>query len=177
MDKQSDTYLISKVVMYNDQKAFARLVERHQQDIRLLLLKLTGGDRFRADDLAQETFLKAYYHLRSFQAKAKFSTWLHRIAWRNFLDAEKKRHNHQDVDEMEWAGGSYETESQLHAQMDADSLMQMLRPKEKVALYLSYGKGLPHAEIAEVMECPLGTVKTHIKRGRERIRKYVNVES
>ena len=60
MDKQSDTYLISKVVMYNDQKAFARLVERHQQDIRLLLLKLTGGDRFRADDLAQETFLKAY---------------------------------------------------------------------------------------------------------------------
>ena len=72
----TDADLVARVLVDEDQHAFSELVRRHQSAVRGLLRQLTRTDAALADDLAQEAFLKAYKHIRSFRGEAKFSTWL-----------------------------------------------------------------------------------------------------
>src|SRR5689334_14344277 len=81
-----DTALVARVLASDDRHAFATLVRRHQSTVRGLLRRLTCGDAARADDLAQETFLRAYRGLASLRGSAKLSSWLLSIAYRTFLD-------------------------------------------------------------------------------------------
>ena len=76
-----DQELIARVVAKKDQHAFAQLVLRYQSQLRLWARRLCDGDVHLADDLAQETFIKAYAALGAFRAESKFSTWLYRIAF------------------------------------------------------------------------------------------------
>lgn len=73
------------------------------------------------------------------------------------------------------AEDSYEPGIQIDAELDFQQVISILRPEEKVAIQLAYVKGMTHAQVAEVLDCPLGTVKTLINRGKDRIRKYLNV--
>src|SRR5262245_26735424 len=89
----TDQDLIARVLADDDRNAFAELVRRNQSPVRGLLRKLTGGDHGLADDLAQETFLRAYRALGSFRGETRFSAWLFSIAYRAFLSdrrAQKK---------------------------------------------------------------------------------------
>ena len=81
----TDADLVARVLVDDDHHAFAELVRNHQSAIRGLLRQLTRSDLALADDLAQETFLRAYKHLRSFRGEAKFSTWLYTIVYRTCL--------------------------------------------------------------------------------------------
>src|SRR5689334_14990155 len=81
----SDAELIAKVLLDDNRHAFATLVRRHQSVVRGLLRRLAKGNEALADDLAQETFIKSYQSLKSFRGGAKFSTWLHRIAYNAFI--------------------------------------------------------------------------------------------
>jgi len=72
-----------------DRQAFARLVCAHQGPVRALLRHLTGGHRALADDLAQETFLRAWQSLPRFRSEARFGTWLYRIAYNTYLTLER----------------------------------------------------------------------------------------
>jgi RNA polymerase sigma factor (sigma-70 family) len=76
----SDTALVARVVANDDRSAFELLVRRHQSPLRNFLRRLAKNDAARADDLAQETFIKAYRSMASFAGTAKFSSWLYRIA-------------------------------------------------------------------------------------------------
>ena len=92
----SDIALIAQVVTFGSERAFAQLVKAHQDAVRRFLRRLTNGDEMLADDLAQETFIRAWQHLSSFRQLSGFETWLLRIAYRVFLDEMRKEKNRPD---------------------------------------------------------------------------------
>jgi RNA polymerase sigma factor (sigma-70 family) len=179
----SDTDLIVRVLERDDRHAFAELVRRHQSAVRTLLRRLTGGDRARADDLAQETFLRAYRGLRGYQGGARLSTWLHRIAYRLYLDdlARNPRpgsappalgspeHSAATSDAI----APHRVQSAALLRHDLEGALRLLPEAERAALAVVYGAELTHEEAARVLGCPLGTLKTNVARAKERLRDWL----
>jgi RNA polymerase sigma factor (sigma-70 family) len=129
----SDTDLVV-LALQEDHDAFAELVRRYQSPLRAWLRRLTDGDAARADDLAQETFLRAYRRLRSFRGKGKFSAWLFGIAYNGFRnDARRQRDFVQLSDELGEAlvaddsGEASETLADLNAALQSFSIDQRAR--------------------------------------------------
>src|SRR6185436_15214670 len=81
---------ISRVVRHDDHEAFADLVRLHQSAVRQFLRRLTANDWSRADDLAQDTFWKAYRNIGGFQARGRFLSWLFRIAYQLFITEQRR---------------------------------------------------------------------------------------
>lgn len=175
MDDPSDAVLVARVLVADDRGAFATLVNRHQPGVRGLLRRLCGGDAALADDLAQESFVRAHRGLRRFRGTARLSTWLHRIAYNVFLDqarvAGRRPAGTASPDESAPAADSPAALSEATLlRYDLERAMIALPPAEAAALTLSYVHLFTHEEIAEVLGCPVGTVKTHIARGKQRLR-------
>ncbi len=169
----TDADLVARVLVDDDHHAFAELVRNHQSAIRGLLRQLTRSDLALADDLAQETFLRAYKHIRSFRGEAKFSTWLYRIAYNCFREDARKRKELVGIDEtvLEAQADPQTTDPALkHDLMQA---LQLLPLHERSAILLCCQNGLSHEEAAGVLEIPLGTVKTNVLRGREKLKKLL----
>jgi RNA polymerase sigma-70 factor (ECF subfamily) len=167
MDEASDAGLIARVLADDDRGAFAALVNRHQPAVRGLLRRLCGGDAAVADDLAQETFLRAYRGLPAFRGGARLSTWLHRVAYNVFLTHAARSGRRDDLEPPAARAGAADT---ALLRYDLERAMAALRPPEAAALTLSYVDLLSHDEISQVLGCPVGTVKTHIARGKEKLR-------
>jgi RNA polymerase sigma-70 factor (ECF subfamily) len=178
-----DSELVSRVILADDQLAFSQLVERHQAAIRAFLRRLLAGDHAAADDLAQETFLAAYRKLHTWQAEAKLSTWLHSIAYRKFLERVRKEARYQvmaDVPEPE-AGhhanfhtvpgsrSGNEAESEILAQQ----LMGLLSAEDRACMTMAYSVGMSHEEISEMIELPLGSVKSRIHRAKLKLQQWL----
>ena len=87
----SDAQLVARLVAADDRAAFETLVRRHQSPVRHFFRRLTRNDSQRADDLAQETFLKVFRSISSLLGEAKFSTWLYRVAYNTFLNDQRNR--------------------------------------------------------------------------------------
>ena len=174
MSKTSDEYLISKIILYDDHQAFRELIGRHQNDIRNLLLKLVNFNDRDLDDLAQETIIRIYKYLKTFKGQSSFKTWLYTITYRVFIDANKKGKKYRQLknEEEKVSLQKKEAYSKIDSKIDAEITISCLRPEEKVAIQLSYLQGFSHKEIAEILDCPIGTVKSHINRGKQRIRKF-----
>jgi RNA polymerase sigma-70 factor (ECF subfamily) len=173
----SDAALIARVVVSDDRHAFGELVKRHQSAVRATLRKLTCGNLALADDLAQETFLLAYRNLKSFRQEARFSTWLYRIAYNAFLaDARriKELPMPEEVDAEtlmpEGAHANLGGEQGATMSIDLERAMNVLSEAERAAIVQCYHNDLTHEEAAEVLGCPVGTVKTHILRAKEKLR-------
>jgi RNA polymerase sigma factor (sigma-70 family) len=98
----TDANLVARVIVDDDQHAFGELVRRHQSNVRGLLRQLTRTDIALADDLAQETFLRAYKNIRRFRGEAKFSTWLYRIAYNCFREEARRRKELVGIDAPQW---------------------------------------------------------------------------
>lgn len=167
----NDADLVARVLLDDDHHAFAELVRNHQSTVRGLLRNLTRADVALADDLSQETFLRAYKNIRSFRGEAKFSTWLYRIAYNCFREDARKRKELVGIDE-----------SQLEAEPDPQTVdpalrqdlmhaLQLLPLHERSAVLLCCQNGLTHDEASRVLDIPLGTVKTNVLRGREKLKK------
>lgn len=164
----SESDLIARVILDGDQKAFGRLVGMHQSPIRGFLLRLTRGDAALADDLAQDTFLRAYLKIGTFQGTGRFFSWLARIAYRNFLQhIRKKRPEEVAGDPPEGITPGFERAS--NAKMDVERAFRLLSDNERSAITLCYSYGMSHREASEVTGMPLGTVKSHIARGRVKL--------
>lgn len=171
----SDRVLIAKVVAANDQQAYATLVRRHQSAVRTVLRRMCSGDAALADDLAQEVFIKAYKNLHKFRHDAKFSSWLYRIGYNTYLSyARKKGGKERPIENENQKLSSVEDPPTL-ARHDLNKAMASLRPEERVALSLTFAQDLSHEEAAEILGCPLGTLKTHISRGKNKLRKRLEV--
>jgi RNA polymerase sigma factor (sigma-70 family) len=174
----TDQQLLARVVVSDDRHAFSELVRRHQSAVRATLRKLAGGNAALADDLAQETFLLAYRNLKSFRQDAKFSTWLYRIAYNVFLgDARKIKElpmpEDMDVDALSPAPDLAEKEQparQAALRIDLERAMSVLSDAEKAAIVQCYHNDLSHEEAAEVLGCPVGTVKTHVLRAKQKLK-------
>lgn len=165
-----------------DSRAFDLLVQKYQHKI-LHLIGRYVHDQASAQDVAQEAFIKAYRGLRNFRGDSAFYTWLYRIAIntaKNYLVTESRRTptyevNAEDAEHLDGESGlkeyatperellSEEIKSQIFKAMEA--LPEDLRS----AIVLRELEGMSYEEIAQVMECPIGTVRSRIFRAREAI--------
>ena len=167
----NDADLVARVLLDDDHHAFAELVRNHQSTVRGLLRNLTRADVALADDLAQETFLRAYKNIRSFRGEAKFSTWLYRIAYNCFREDARKRKELVGIDETQLAAEPDPQTVDPGLRQDLMHALQLLPLHESSAVLLCCQNGLTHDEASRVLDIPLGTVKTNVLRGREKLKK------
>jgi RNA polymerase sigma factor (sigma-70 family) len=165
-----DQELIARVVAKKDQHAFAQLVLRYQSQLRLWARRLCDGDAHLADDLAQEAFMKAYAALGAFRAESKFSTWLYRIAFNIAANRWRgKKIQWCELDENEDIEAELCELKQFDAKRDVEAAMQQLSAAQQLAIRLCFEDGFSHDEAASIMGIPLGTLKTHVNRGKQKL--------
>ncbi len=176
---EADEALVARVLASRDTAAFGELVARHQSTVRGVLRKLTG-DHALADDLAQDTFIHAWRKLHTFAGRGRFRGWLLRVAHSRFLMHLRKRKSETALagklrTEMETTLGA--APDRYSGELpDLNRLLSVLSDEERSVLVLSYGYGLTHVEIGQVTGLPLGTVKSHIHRGKARIQSHFSLE-
>jgi RNA polymerase sigma-70 factor (ECF subfamily) len=176
-----DLDLIARVLGRDDRHAFGELVRRHQSAVRAFLRRLTNSQHALADDLAQETFIQAYRDLAKFRGTAPFHSWLFGIAYNRF-----RQHRRREQPTETWAGdvtlahatGGGESTEPGHADAvalrhDLANAMNRLSDDERSAIHLCYDAGLSHDEAAQALGWPLGTLKSHVLRGKEKLKTYL----
>jgi RNA polymerase sigma-70 factor (ECF subfamily) len=167
----TDAELAARVVGSDHQGAFQELVERHQSLIRAFLRRLAAGDHALADDLAQDTFLLAYQKIHTWNGRGKFSSWLHTIAYRQFISHTRKHGRQQVMAEVPDPG--IDERNAVEAELALQKLMLQVGPEERACLTLAYATGMSHEEIGYVTGLPLGTVKSRIHRGKLKLQAWL----
>ena len=183
MQRLSDIALIAQVVTLGSERAFGQLVQAHQEAVRRFLRRLTAGDEMRADDLSQETFIRAWQHLGDFRQLSGFETWLLRIAYRVFLDDERSMARSPLALESESLAviDNNTSEASLTSRegttvglsMDLDQALATLSEKERTCVVLQYVEGQSIRDIADIMGLPENTVKSHLLRGKKNLATYL----
>ena len=176
LSKWEELALIAKCATTDSRSAFERLVVEYSPELRRYLMNLTLGDASLTDDLAQDTFLKAYMSIRSFQGLSRFKTWLFRIAI-NEYDAYVRKRREQRMD------GMAETPviecvtplRNVEAGIDAQKCLAVLSETERSVVLLFYMNDLPIKEIVKITGMPEGTVKSHLSRAKVKMAKVFNV--
>ena len=177
-----DAQLIARCLVGDDRHAFAELVRRHQSSVRACLRKLTAGNHALADDLAQETFVLAWRNLASFRQEARFSTWLYRIATNCWLAQARKRREEllgdrdaalADADALadDVVPVTPDHARAASLRLDMERALGALSEAERAAIVQCYHNDLSHEEAAYVLGCPVGTVKTHVLRGKAKLKR------
>jgi len=167
----TDSELIARVLVSDEHAAFGELVRRHQSAVRNFLRHLTGGDHALADDLAQETFVQAYRGLKKYMGSSAFQTWLLGIAHNHWRNARRRQRTvPMEAAHLATLDPEASTADISDLKHDLARAMHELAPDERTALHLCYQQGLSHREIADVLKWPLGTVKTHLNRSKEKLR-------
>jgi len=151
-----------------DRRAFGELARRHGSAVRSLLRRM-GAEPALADDLAQDAFLAAFESIGEFRGEGAFVGWVKRIAARLYLKRWKKRAELDPVQTGELETGS-DGEGEAANRLDLDGALASLSEVERLCVSLCYGAGLSHAETAAALKAPLGTVKSHVKRGLDKLK-------
>jgi len=151
-----------------DRPAFGELVRRHGSAVRGLLRRM-GAEPSVADDIAQDAFLAAFERITEFRGEGTFSSWVRKIAARLYVRRWRKERRLEALEDERDEGAS-EGELSAVSRIDLDEALKSLNPTEQMCISLCYGAGLSHAEAAEVLNTPLGTVKSHVKRGLDKLR-------
>jgi RNA polymerase sigma-70 factor (ECF subfamily) len=149
------------------QVAFGRLVERHQQGLRGFLRRAACAD---ADDIAQEAFVTAWSSLPRLREDEGFRPWLYGIAWRKALtharsSARSASRDHDWTREQDREEGGLAVEDRLALQ----AALADLAPDQRAAVTLCLADGWTHGEAADALGLPLGTIKSHVARGRDKL--------
>lgn len=173
-------------VLKGNQNAFGEIVDLYKNQVFQICLRLLGN-RHEAEDLAQEAFVRAFVNIQSFNLKMKFSTWLYRIATNLCIDRlrKKKPDYHLDAEVAgtegldlysQIAAGIMMPEEELESlelQESIQAVISKLPEKYRSVIVLKYIEELSLKEISEILDLPVGTVKTRIHRGREALRKQL----
>jgi len=165
----NDALFVSRAALLGDRKAFGHLVEAYQSPIRRFFFNLTGGDGELSKDLAQDTFVKAWLHIGSFRATAKFSTWLYRIAYNIYYDYVRELKPAADVDLEQLHDKILAETSDSDFRLDFERALLKLKTDERIAMLLFYMEDQPITKISTIMKCPTGTIKSHLHRGKEKL--------
>lgn len=173
MSPLNDIALVAQVVVLGNKRAFDTLVKKYQSPVRRFFLHQTLGDEELSDDLAQETFIKAYTHLASFKNLSNFSTWLFRIAYNVFYDYIRTRKETAGLEDWETDTGCRTEQRNVGTQMDIYRGLALLKEVERTCITLYYMEDLAIDKIAAVTGMPPGTVKSHISRGKEKLANFL----
>ena len=168
----SDIVLVTQVAVSGNRRAFDELVRRYQSPVRRFFLSQTMGNEQLSDDLAQDTFIKAYTSITSFRGFSSFKTWLMRIAYNVFFDYTRKRQI--AVSDWQLAESQQLTaKSQQPIAMDLYAALALLKPDERTCITLQLIDGYDIAGIAKITQMKEGTVKSHLSRGKEKLANYL----
>jgi len=181
-DRELDQQLVERV-QRGDKQAFGLLVSKYQRKLLRLLSRLIR-DPAEVEDVAQETFIKAYRALPAFRGESAFYTWLYRIGVntaKNYLVAQRRRaptttgFNSEEAETFEDGDQLRDINTPERLMMSrqigqtVDIAMEALPEELRTAIVLREIEGLSYEEIAGIMECPIGTVRSRIFRAREAI--------
>lgn len=168
--------------------AYRELIGRYQRPVMSLIYRLVR-DRELAEDLTQDTFVKVLNALDRYDPKHKFSSWIFRIAHNTAIDQLRKKSpvtlsldgsphatdaeaaQASEVTPVDAAPDPSEYTANREIGREIEAALALLRPEYRTAIILYHVEGRPYDEIAEIMELPLGTVKTFIHRARKELKK------
>ena len=155
---------------------FIDMVRSEQKGLRRFLLTLCGGDRMTADDIAQETLMKAYLALSKYDERQKARLWLMKIAYNTFLNhhAQTTRHRYEDIDATAMISSQYSSDESFRYQELLQAMAQ-LPDSERTTLILHYFEGYKVEEIAQITNCTDAAVKKRLQRGREELKRRIKL--
>ena len=176
MGRLNDISLATQVAVFGNKRAFDQLVRQYQSPVRRFFLSQTLGDEMLSDDLAQDTFLKAYTHIGQFRGTSSFLTWLTRIAYNVYYDYKRQESGDRRLEEgtpslQTPVSGLLTPNSTL--KMDLYTALAQLKEEERTCISLQLVEGFAIDEIAKMTNMPTGTVKSHLKRGKEKMAQYL----
>ena len=178
MTRVEDHELVARVVSKQDTVAFGELVRRHQSQVRNFLRKLTA-DIATADDLSQDCFMHAWDKIHTFSGRGSFIGWLLKVAYTTFLQSRRKSKRYSEI--LEQMGHAMETDARHYSVQsdevtDLDKLLAVLDEEERAIMIMSYACGLSHREISDATSMPVGSVKSVIFRGKQKIRTSFDIK-
>ena len=168
MASLTDIFLVAQVAVLGNKRAFDELVRRYQSPVRRFFLHQTLGDSQLSDDLAQDTFIKAYLNIASFRGIASFQTWLMRIAYNVFYDYRRKAQIQTQPEPLSLGEGMG-----VGLKMDLYAALSQLKADERTCITLQLIDGYDIAAIAKITGIKAGTVKSHLSRGKEKLANYL----
>ena len=154
-----------------DRRAYGELVRRHGSAVRGLLRRL-GADSATADDLAQDAFMAGFEQVAEFRGEGTFGAWIKKIAARLYLKKVKReaRLIFSDAVEPVETVRVGDASKDAASRIDLDEALKVLSRGERLCVSLCYGADWSHAEASEALNIPIGTVKSHVKRGLDKLR-------
>lgn len=164
--------VVVTLAMRGDDSAFNELVRRRQKGVRDMLRRLCGNHAL-ADDLAQKAFVQAWRGIGALRDPGAFGGWLKRVTVNAWLAEARRVPAPIDNDEDAFLAAADPAPSPERSAggIDLERALARLGPAERLCVVLAHGEGMTHAEIAEATGLPLGTVKSHVLRGRDRLRR------
>ena len=178
----SDIVLVTQVAVSGNRRAFDELVRRYQSPVRRFFLSQTMGDEQLSDDLAQDTFIKAYTNITTFRGLASFKTWVMRIAYNVWYDHTRRgergevRSERKDVvqqERMDYSLTSHSSPLTSEIKLDLYAALALLKPDERTCITLQLIDGYDIADIAKITQMKEGTIKSHLSRGKEKLANYL----
>jgi len=172
----NEEHIIQRVLNGEDD-AYAHLINQHKEMIMALCSKMVQSP-IDAEELAQDTFIKAYRQLRSFKGKSKFSTWLYRIAYFTCINHLRKN-KQKSVEINEWnhpATGNNDTMDSLTSsdqKLFIQLALNQLKPQERALITLFYLEEQSIAEIAQITGLSKSNTKVKIHRSRKKLRRFL----
>ena len=167
----SDLSLLTQAMVFHNKRAFGQLVEKYQSPIRRFFLNQTGGDSQLSDDLAQDTFVKAYVNIGQFRGGSSFSTWLYRIAYNVFYDYTRTHKLTEQIDQAVALRQANSADTALR--LDLQQALSILSPAERSCITLQLMEGQPIDQISAITEMAEGTVKSHLSRGKQKLAMFL----
>src|SRR5690606_11808307 len=152
-------------------REFGELVRRHGSAVRALLRRM-GAQPALADDVAQDAFIQAFQRCAEFRGEGTFAAWVKRIAARLYIKRRAKEARYVDETAADEAGPAVDPAGLV----DLDAALKALSEPERLCVSLCHGAGMSHPEIASALNLPLGTVKSHVKRGLDKLRARLQPE-
>lgn len=179
MDRDTERALIERAIA-GDRAAAGEFIKAHQASVYAYLLRMCGSTHL-AEDIAQEAFVRVLSNLDRFDFRYRFSTWLFTIARRLYLNAAQKHRPAFDSDRVEQTVGPWgepgdpadSGEARVRQRAILDRALQRLSAEQREIVVLFHQQDWPIALIARHMDMPEGTVKSHLHRGRRRLRHLV----
>ena len=165
-----EVYLVS-LARSGDRSAFGELVKRRQSQVRNLMRRFCN-DNALADDLAQQVLMKVWLNIRKLKKPSAFNAWLKRLAVNVWLQHVRKNDALRGASEIQ--GTELPSTESPGVGMDLDHALSTLEPHIRTCVVLSYNEGMSHREIAAATEMPLGTVKTHIRNGAQKLQEVLS---
>lgn len=165
----SDTQIINSV-REGDTDAFGELVRKYEDFVFTLILGLVHSEDT-AKDVAQEVFLRAYRGIRRFELKSSFKTWLYRIAHNTAISHLNREKAKTRIDINQATEPVFDTRGRQSLRLTLEKLIRLLKPDHRSVIILHYYDDLKYEEIAEVMDCPIGTVKIRLYRAKHELKK------